>query len=152
MKHNPRVIPWQGVGYVLGEEWGWPEIPCGGRGGSSDRSSGCPPQRCAQVLDYFCAPNVSSSDHKPVSAVFSVPTIWRRHDVSADVPPGDVRVVISRIAIEGLSVLRKRTASEVANALPNPYVTISVSGKGRALMRGTEGCWGGGSAGVTPTR
>ena len=79
-----------------------------------------------QVLDYFCAPNVSSSDHKPVSAIFSVPTIWRRHDVSAEVPTANIVVIISKISIEGLFVLRKKSGSDVTNALPNPYVTITV--------------------------
>lgn len=32
----------------------------------------------ARPLDYFCAPDIGTSDHKPVGCTFSVPTVWRQ--------------------------------------------------------------------------
>lgn len=56
----------------------------------------------------------------------SVPTIWRRHDANAEVPTANVVIVVSKISIDGLFVLRKKSGSDFTSALPNAYVTLMV--------------------------
>jgi hypothetical protein len=79
-----------------------------------------------QALDYFCAPNVSTSDHKPVAAVYSIPTIWQRHNSSAEGLQG-IQLCLTNVHAEGLFILRKsRGKAAATNSFPSPSLCLMV--------------------------
>ena len=88
------------------------------------------PHKVALPLEYYYAPGITSSDHKPVGAVFSVPMVnltygppSAPHGSSHQGSDNQLRLTLKRVSLEGLSVLKKRTTSKIV--FPNPYLVIS---------------------------
>jgi hypothetical protein len=88
------------------------------------------PHKVALPLEYYYAPGITSSDHKPVGAVFSVPMVnltygpsSAPHGSSHQGSDNQLRLTLKRVSLEGLSVLKKRTTGKIV--FPNPYLIIS---------------------------
>ncbi|KAJ9529767.1 hypothetical protein QJQ45_014544 [Haematococcus lacustris] len=79
------------------------------------------PLKQIKPLDYWCATDIASSDHKPVAASFQVPTIWRQDDPTITTR---VHLVFTRIACTGLFMLRTRRGSTAMPTLPNPDIIM----------------------------
>lgn len=93
------------------------------------------PSREAQVLDYYSVPEVSSSDHKPVAALFKVPTsidsvrknckwcvcvlVFYDHS-NTDKHKSIIVLAIKKLQAEGLFLLKK--TDTITATPPNPQV------------------------------
>lgn len=75
-----------------------------------------------QPLEYFSAPGISSSDHKPVGATFSVPTVFRHR---SDGKP-EVQLHLTQMSAQGLFVRRSHRDAKTTNTPPNPCAIIKV--------------------------
>lgn len=110
------------------------------------------PLKQIKPVAYFSAPDVSSSDHKPVAAVLTVPTVWRTSvaeqeqqlraaggqqkgafafafsgegKAASAVPQmAGMRLVFTRLSIRGLLMGRSRRASITSAQLPNPQLVF----------------------------
>eukprot|EP00798_Chlamydomonas_sp_ICE-L_P013605 gene13605-19478_t len=80
------------------------------------------PLKQVKVVDYYCAPDVDSSDHKPVGALFNVPTIWcRAEEVSKVI--STLKLVITCIKVSGMPTPgNKRRSSTITSTAPSQQI------------------------------